>query len=887
MAWVGETLRRLAALFRRGRLRRDLEEEIQNHLDLKAESRVERGLSPGEARFAAQRELGNSLRLREESRDAWGWLWLDRLGQDLRYSWRQLRRSPGFALVAILTLALGIGANAVIFSAVNAVILHPLPFRDADGILTPWVSVNQGMMFSGPVAACGPDYREWQKKADVFAEIAGFSGQTANLTGRGAPERLTGAQVTASLLPLLRLTPAFGRSFSADDERLANAGVVLLSDRLWHSRFGSDRGIVGKPVRLDDRFYTIAGVMPPGFDFPDESDFWTPLVMGSDCHNAGTQMLVRLRPDVPLKRARSEAAVLALDQQIHPPPGAVITLVPLRDEVAGDFRTPLLVLSGAVGLVLLIACVNIANLLLARSATRQREIAIRSALGAGRARIVGQMITESMMLGALGGALGLLLAYGGCPLLADAASRLPESVGSPAAAERMAAAGIDGWVLGFTLALSLLTGLLFGLAPALRVSRPDLTGSLKLRASDSGAGARRRGFQDLLVVGEVALALIVLVGAGLLIRSFLALVKVDPGFAPENVLTMNLNLPESRYQTPAQMIAFERQALDRLSNLPGSRAAGAIFGLPLGDMNIQGDIAVEGAPPPSSGALSLTPSKHIVGGNYFRAAGIPLRKGRFFSQQDTASSPHVLIVSQSLARRFWPHSDPIGKRIDTGFGDAGWYTVVGVAGDVKQSGLDDSTSFALYLPYEQSPVPFLMSNMTLVLRTSSDPLSAVPAARRAIERVDPELPLFDVASMEQLVYRSVSEPRFNTVLLAILAALALILATVGIYGVMSYTVTERTHEIGVRMALGAERGDVLRSVVGQGAKRAAAGIALGLLGALSLTRFLSTLLFGVHPTDAITFVAVAALLATVALLASYIPARRATRIDPMAALRCE
>ncbi|HEV2423858.1 MAG TPA: ABC transporter permease [Terriglobia bacterium] len=883
MNWIGETLRRLATAFRRGRLHRELDEEIRHHLEMKAQSGVEQGLLPDEARFAAEREFGNSLLLREQGREAWGWLWLDRLGQDLRYSWRQLRRSPGFAVIAILTMALGIGANAVIFSAVNAVILHPLPFRDADGILTLWVSTGQGVVYSGPAAVCGPDYAEWSRQTRLFASVSGFAPLPANFTGRGTPERLIGAEITSGLFPLLGVGPAFGRNFSASDQQSANARVILLSDRLWRSRFAADRGVVGQSVKLDGQFFTVAGVMPPGFGFPNESDFWTPLVLGSDCHNEGMRVLVRLQAGVPLEQARSEVGVLsaALDRKDGRPKQPVVTLMPLSYEIAGDFRTPLLVLLGAVGLVLLIACVNVANLLVARSATRQREIAIRSALGAGRARVVRQMITESTLLGVLGGALGLLLAYGGYPLIASAASHLPHGLGSPTGAARIAAAGIDGWVIGFTLGLSLLTGLLFGLAPALRASRPDVAGGMKQRASDSGT--QRGRFQDLLVAGEVALALVILVGAGLLIRSFLALVNVDPGFAPANVLTMNLQLPESRYQTPAEMIAFERQALDRLSALPGSRATGAILGLPLGSIYIRGDITVEGAPPTAPGAPPIEPGKHVVGGDYFRAAGIALRSGRYFTDQDNRSSRHVMIVSESLARRLWPRGQAVGKRVDAGFSNAGWCTVVGVVGDVKQRGLDKSASLAIYLPYEQLPVPYL----TLILRTSSDPLSAVPAARHAIESVDPELPLYDVASMEQLIYNSVSEPRFNTTLLAIFAGLALVLATVGIYGVMSYTVTQRTHEIGIRMALGARSGDVLRSVIAQGALRAGAGIVLGLTGALFLTRFLRTLLFGVHPMDPMTFAAVAALLAGVALLASYIPARRAMRIDPLAALRCE
>ncbi len=930
MTWLREALRRLATLVHRGRFHRELNEEIQNHLDLKTQSGIESGLSPDQARSAARLEFGNSLLIREQGRDAWGWLWIDRLGQDLRYAWRQLRRSPGFALVAVLTIALGIGANAVIFSAVNAVILNPLPFRDAHGILTAWVSSSHDVVFAGPEAVCGPYYQEWQKQTQLFAEVGGFNERTANFTGRGTPERLIGSEITASLFPLLRVSPALGRAFATDDQQPAKASVVLISDRLWRSRFASDPGVIGQSIKLDDQFFTVTGVMPPGLEFPNDSDFWTPLVLAADCNNASMRVLVRLQPHVPMDRARAAVGVLAADLDRrngnHGAAGTSTTLMPLGYEIGGDLRTPLLVLFGAVGLVLLIACVNVANLLMARSAARQREIAIRSALGAGRARVIRQMLTESVLLGVLGGALGLLLAYGGYPLVASAASHLPHSFfGSAAAAARMASAGIDGRVLGFTVALSLLTGVLFGLAPAWRISRTDLAATIKEGGGQSGLGARQGRFQSLLVTGEIALALIVLVGAGLLIRSFLALMKVDPGFDPANVLTMNLSLPESRYPTSAAMIAFEQQVLARLSNLPGCSggvltagrpmmrggrgdtagrptvrggggdtaatagacAAGVVFGLPFGELDIQGDTTVEGAAPPPPGSPPLISLKSLVGGDYFRAAGIPLRSGRAFDDHDTPTSPHVLMISESLARRLWPQGDPIGKRVDPGFSDAGWYSVVGVAGDVKQFALSDSESFAIYLPYQQSPIPFLMRDMTVVLRTSSDPLSMIPAVRRVIEGVDPELPLYEVASMQELVYRSVSEPRLNMALLAAFAALALVLAAVGIYGVMSYSVTQRTREIGVRMALGARRADVLRSVVSQGAKRAAAGIALGLIGALFLTRFLTSLLFGVKPTDPVTLAAVAALLAAIALLACYIPARRATRIDPLAALRCE
>ncbi|HUI41914.1 MAG TPA: ABC transporter permease [Terriglobia bacterium] len=885
MQWLAEVWRRLIFFLGRGRFDRDLDEEMRHHLELKARAHIHDGLAPGEARYAALREFGNTLLLREEGRRMWGWDWAETLLQDLRYSLRQLRRSPGFTAVAVVTVALGIGANTLIFSVVNAAILHPLPFRDASGIMTLWVS-DTAEGYSGPGTICDPDYPEWRNENPSLGQVAGFRGETANLTGAGEPVRLIGAEASASLFPLLGVSPVVGRGFSPQEEQPDRNRVVLLSNALWRSRFASDPAVVGKPVKLDGNFFTVVGVMPVGFDFPNQSDFWTPVNLAGNCHNASLQLVARLKPGMTLSRARSDAALIMRRQQVDQNDHRRFTLVRLVDEVAPDIRSSLLVLLGAVGLVLLIACANVANLLLARAATRQREIAVRTALGAGRMRIVRQMLTESAMMATLGGALGLILAEAGHSALASAAFLLPRSLVSPSVTARIVAAGIDPWVLGFTLAVALLTGILFGLAPALQASRPDLNDTLKEGGRGLAAGAARGRFRDALAAAEIALALVLLAGSGLLIRSFLNLTKVDPGFRPQGVLTLNVSLPEFGYSTPAGMVAFESQAVARLASVPGVRSAGAVSGLPLGDMMIMGDYTVEGQAAPQPGAPSAL--KAVVGGDYFRAMGIPLVRGRFFSERDSEGSQHVVIVNESFARRYWPHQDAVGNRLKPGFSPDSWCTIVGVVGDVRQFALaETSPPAAIYLPYAQSPIAFLMRDITFVVRGESDALSVAPAARRAMQAVDPDLPVFDVASMEQLVNRSVAGPRFSTLMLASFAALALLLAAVGIYGVIAYSVTQRTHEIGVRMALGARGRDVVRQILGQGMVLAGVGIAAGLLAALALTRFLSGMLYGVRAADPFTFVAVSVTLAAIAMVATYVPARRATKVDPIIALRCE
>ena len=882
-----ELLFRLRALFRHEYMEAELDQELRAHLERQVEKYVQSGLPVEEAKRRARLEFGGLDQVKEECRDARGVNLIETTLQDIRYGLRKLARSPGFTAVAVATLALGIGANTLIFSVVNAAILHPLPFREAGRLVTQWAT-SPTVGYSGPGSLTDKDYMEWRDQNRVFSDIAAFRGQPTNLTGVGEPVRLIGATITASLPHVLDVNPALGRAFASEEEAAEHNRVVLLSDRLWRSRFGSDPAVLGKAIKLDGEFYTVIGVMPEGFGFPNEADVWTPLTLKSEEHNATLQIVARLKPSVSLERARNDEAVLGKRRPAQPGDWEWhTTLVLLTQAAAAEVRTPLLVLFAAVGLVLLIACANVANLFLARATTRQGEVSVRKALGASRSRLVRQLLTESVMMAVLGGGLGLLMAALGQSFVAKAASLLPRNLASPSAAAHIASAGIDLWVLGFTLAVSVLTSILFGLAPTLWATRGEMNSSLKGESRRSTTGRTQGYMRDGIVVAEVALAVILLVSAGLLIRSFLHLMTVDRGFDAENVLTLNISLPDSRYQSARPMIEFEEQALARLRFVPGVKSAGGVFGLPLGHWLIGGDFTVEGQPPPTPGSQPFIATKAVVGGDYFRAIGTPLLRGRYFDAHDSEAAPHVVIVSQSLARHFWPLDEAIGKRLKPGFYNDAWCTVVGVVGDTKQYSLGEPPSPAMYLPYAQAPAAFLMQDITIVLRADADPLALASAARRAVQAVDPDLPVFDVATMNQLVYRSASAPRFNSALLGVFAALALVLAAVGIYGVMSYAVAQRTHEIGVRVALGARTSDILLQVVRQGMLPAAAGIAIGTAGAWAVTRFLSSLLFGVTPTDPVTFALVTLLLAAVAVLACILPARRATKVDPVVALRYE
>jgi len=865
----------------------ELDAELRTHLEHQVEKYVQSGLPLEEAKRRARLEFGGLDQVKEECRDARGVNLIETTLQDIRYGLRKLARSPGFTAVAVATLALGIGANTLIFSVVNAAILHPLPFRDAGRLVTQWAT-SPTVGYSGPGSLTDKDYMEWRDQNRVFSDTAAFRGQPTNLTGVGEPVRLTGASITASLLRVLDVNPALGRAFAPEEEAAGHDRVVLLSDRLWRGRFASESAVLGKAIKLDGEFYTVIGVMPEGFGFPNDADVWTPVTLKSEEHNATLQIVARLKPGVSLDRARNDAAVLGKRRPAQPGDWEWhTTLVLLTKAAAAEVRTPLLVLFAAVGLVLLIACANVANLFLARATTRQGELSVRKALGASRSRLVRQMLTESVMMALVGGGLGLLMAALGQSFMAKAASLLPRNLASPTAAAHIASAGIDLWVLAFTLAVSGLTTILFGLAPTLWATRGEMNSSLKGEGRRSTTGRTQGYMRDGIVVAEVALAVILLVSAGLLIRSFLHLMTVDRGFDPQNVLTLTISLPDSRYQSARSMIEFEEQALDRLRVVPGVKSAGGVFGLPLGNGAIGGDFTVEGEPPPALGSRPFIATKAVAAGDYFRAIDIPLLRGRYFDAHDSEAAPHVVIVSQSLARHYWPLDKAIGKRLKPGFSDDAWCTVVGVVGDTKQYSLGEPSSPAMYLPYAQAPATFLMQDITFVLRADSGPLALASEARRAVQAVDPDLPVFDVAAMDQLVYRSASAPRFNTALLGVFAALALVLAAVGIYGVMSYAVAQRTHEIGVRVALGADASDILRQVVGQGMLPAVIGIATGTAGAWGVTRFLSSLLFGVRPTDPMTFTLVPVILAAVGVLACLLPARRATKVDPVIALRYE
>ncbi|PYU92992.1 MAG: permease [Acidobacteria bacterium] len=806
--------------------------------------------------------------------------------QDLRYGLRMLTKDPGFTAMAVLTLALGIGANTAMFSVANAVLLEPLPYKRAGRLVTLWWT-NTAFGSSAPGSVCDPDYVQWRTQNQVFEDMAAFHGMTSNLTGVGEPERLLGSAVSPNIFHLLGVSPLLGRTFLPEEERAEHGNVVLLSRQLWERRFGSDPALAGKSITLDGTSFAVVGVMPANFRFPNESSFWEPLVLSHDCSNAMDQVVARLKPGITLERARNDVAVIEhrLNQQRRRADTGqpTFSFVFLRDAMVSNIRPALLVLMAAVGLVLLIACANVVNMLLARATARQREMAIRSALGAGRGRILRQLLTESALLAVAGGSLAVIFAAWCRDSLV---SLMPQNLALPGViSSRIAAVNIDARVLGFTLLASLGSGLLLGLAAALQASRADTNLSLKESASTSTPGIRLLSLRNLLVIGEFALTLVLLASAGLLMKSFVRLIELDPGIQPLNVLTMNLVLPSTKYQTETQMKAFHDAVMQKMGALPGVRAVGTVsYGLPLGGGGLLGDFEVDGQREMSA---HLMASKLVVSPGYFRALGIPLLQGRSFDDHDSAQAQPVAIVSDSVARRFWPKGDAPGKRISLGWQGSPWYSVVGVARDVRQMGPQKEAPLAIYVPYSQAPRDFFLSFMTVVARTDSDPLSMANTLRRAVQTVDPDIPLFNVASMEQLVYKSVASPRFNALLLACFAALALTLAVVGIYGVMSYSVAQRTHEIGIRIALGAQQEDVLKLVVSQGLRLTLIGEVAGILGALGLTRFLSSLLYSVKPSDPLTFVVVSLGLAGVALLASYVPARRATKVDPMAALRYE
>ncbi|MBL8203167.1 MAG: ABC transporter permease [Blastocatellia bacterium] len=802
------------------------------------------------------------------------------LFRDVLYGLRTLRKAPGFTLIAIFTLALGIGATTAIFSVVNAVLLRSLPLPKAERLMTIWEDYR---------AKDGPElewtsptgFSDWRDQAQSFDHVAAWQGWQPTLTGQAEPEQLIGATVSYNTLEMLGVLPNQGRTFRKEEDQRGAEKVVILSHGLWQRRFGGDPSLIGKPISLMGENWTVVGVMPAGFQFPviPKADLYRTLMpsLGEGCQRGclTLRVIARLKEGVTEMQARSELETLArnIAQQFpESNAGVGVTLKPLHDYLTRDVKTPMYALLGAVALLLLIACANVANLLLARSATREKEIAIRAALGAGRGRIVRQLLAESVLLALIGGGLGLLVSYWMVDLLVSF---------SPDGTPRLSEVVVDRRVLGFSLGLSVLTGLLFGLAPAWQISRTDVHQSL--RDSGKGTPSAQRGRRALgaMVVAETALALMLLVGAGLLMKSFVQLQRVDPGFNPNGVLTAVINLPRANYPERPKVIAFYQQLLERVSALPGVQSAGAVSSLPMGGFNSDTGIVIEGrpAPPPNQQPGAWFSSVSL---DYFRTMATPLRAGRWFTERDNAQSPKVIIVNETFVRRYYPNDNPIGKRIGDGRPD-GWREIVGVVGDVKHFGLSEESRPSMFFPDQQAGSP----RMVLVMRTSNDPLSLTAAVRGAVASLDNNLAVATIKTMEQVTAESIATPRFTLLIFGLFSTLALLLAAAGIYGVMSYSVTERTHEIGIRMALGASVRDVLQLIIGQGLKLTLLGTTIGLLAAWGLTRWMKSLLFDVSATDPITFVVVAILLGFVAFLACYLPARRATKVDPMIALRCE
>ncbi len=800
---------------------------------------------------------------------------MDTFWQDLKYGARMLVKNRGITAIAILTLALGIGANTTIFSVVEAVLLRRLPYSEPDRLAVIWehnFKRNRKTNVAGPA-----NFMRWQEWNHSFERMAGFIERDANVTDIGEPERVPVGLVTSEFFATLRVSAAKGRAIAAEDGNPGAQEVVVLSDGYWKRRFGADPGVVGKAITLNGSKRTIVGVMPADFRGLMVADIWVPIVLTEEYRKAGGRWMIvvgRLKPAVGTQQAQAEMDAIAQRTREELPEfdaGWGVNVVSLRDQLTGDVRLPLLVLLGAVGLVLLIACANIANLLLARASARERELAVRAALGAGRTRLVRQLLTESTLLGLLGGAAGLLLATWSVEGLQAIL---------PADLARFTTVQLNSGVMLFSILLSLATGLLFGAAPALMVARSGLQESLKEGGRSSGAVARP-WIRNALVVSEVALSLMLLAGAGLLLKSFSRLQNVHSGFNPDGVLTMQISLPGTKYPEGHQQTEFYRQAVERLAQLPGVTSAGAISWQLLG-VGSATNFRLGDRPKPSPGDEPVGEVR-MVTPEWFRTMGISLLRGRTFTSQDSAKEPVTVIINETAARQFWPDADPLGKHILME-----WFTdldaeIIGVVGDVRLTALNQPARATLYWSVDQVP----NSSMTFMIRTSGEPLRLAGAVRSAIASIDPNQPVAKMQAMEEIVADSLNQPRFTTLLLGIFAGIALTLAVVGIYGVLFYTVSQRTHEIGIRMALGAQKLDVLKMILGHGMALTLLGVGIGVSLALAVSRYLQKLLFEMQPTDPITYAGVAALLAAVGLVACYIPARRATQVDPMVALRYE
>jgi putative ABC transport system permease protein len=789
-----------------------------------------------------------------------------------------LVRAPGFAAIAIAALAIGIGANTAIFSVVNTLLIQPLPYHDADRLAIVWEHNIPRDKKNNVVAPA--NFLHWREMNQGFADLAAVSSTfDVTLTGAGDPEEVPTQLVTAEVFPILGVRPAIGRGFTPEEIR-PGSRVVMISDRLWKRRFSGDPGILERPIVSGGTPYTVIGVMPPGFSFLDRNvDVWQPFGFTAQTRTPrgrSIQVIGRLKPDVTFARAQEDMTRVASELTRRFPDfntGWTARVVPLRDQLTGDVRPALLVLAGAVTFVLLIACANVANLLLARATARQRELAVRAALGAARGRLIRQLLAESLVLSVAGGITGLLLAWWALNFLrAVVAERLP--------IQRLEMVGIDGWVLVFTLGASVFCGLVFGVVPALTAAGPSLNDALK-EGGRTGSVSRGNRTRSAFVIVEIALALVLLVGAGLLMRSFKLLLDVDPGFDPARTVTMRLSLPSSRYGGDGQRAQFFDRFFQQVDALPGVQASGSISWLPLAGGGAATSMEIVGQPKPPKGQEPVADVR-VISHEYLKAMGVPLLKGRLFNEQDAADAKGRVVINDTMARRHWPGQDPIGKRVRIAWDDLE-DEVIGVVGDVKHAGLHGEIRAMTYWPFQRSPY----GTMTIAVRTAGEATSVVNAIAGVVRQMDPDLVFANVRTMEEVVARSVAERRLTMLLLTVFAGAALLLAAVGIYGVIAYSVTQRTQEIGIRMALGAQRGDVLRMIVGQAMALTLTGILIGGVGAFLLTRLMTGLLFNVEPGDPLTFLAVAVVLGIVAACASYVPGRRATRVDPVIALRAD
>jgi predicted permease len=874
-------------LFRKAQVDGELDAELRAYVELLTEEKIKAGMDAAAARRAVLLEVGGVEQVKEQVREVRVGAMIETIWQDIRYSVRLLAKNPSFTIIAVLTIALGIGANTAIFSVVNAVLLRPLPFKDPDQL----VRLSERSQQGPGMSIAYPNFKDWRSENTVFAGLAATRFDNFNLTGADEAERLQGRNVSWNFFDVLGVQPALGRSFRPEEDSAGGNRVCVISYGLWQRRFGADPQLVGRQVTLNGESYTVVGVLPQGYRYGTPTDVFTPVglkeadeLFSVRDNHPGLTAIARLRPGVSLAQAEAEMKGIAARLAAAYPKenaGHSVALTAMREYFIGDIRQSLLVLLGAVGFVLLIACANVANLMLARAAARTREIAIRMALGAGRWRLIRQLLTESIMLAIMGGACGLLLALWGVDVLRRASLDI-----IPTTAD----VSLDRTVLGFTLVVSLVTGVLFGLAPAFQSSRQEPGEALKEGGRTGTTGVTRNRVRALLVVGEVALSLMLLVGSGLLIRSFMRLREVDTGFDPHNLLTMQLTY-RAEHDDGQKGVNFFDEVLAKIKTLPGVEAVAVANGAPfLAEFDTS--FQIEGRPPATPDQRTYAVI-YSTSPDYLRALGIRLVRGRFFDARDTEHAPLVAVIDEEFARLYFPGADPVGQYLAANPEQGTPHVeIVGVVAHVKQFGLDaqEPIPAQLYQPRAQIPAHFRArsnASVSLLVRTSSDPAALAPLVRRAVREIDSTQPVYAVNTMAQILSDSLATQRLAMLLLSIFAAGALVIAAVGIYGVMSYAVVQRTHELGIRLALGAQPRDVLRLVIRQGMLLALAGIAVGLVGALLLTRVLTTLLYGVRATDPATFTAVSLLLLMVALTACFIPAHRATRVDPLIALRYE